>query len=321
MISILSNEMEPKANSVAAYAEDETGKLSLSLVRDLLSTLDMKNTLRVFEAECGQICDQLTREDVMKALSIEKTPKIEGVPLMDSVISSAKSPRAASSPSSSPAAAKVQNPGSSTKTKHHTSPPTRASPETLESPSSSSSGLSPGEVQKGQKGLSLRVEQSRYKFLRNWLIYPTNVQSGNPKSPTALSPMSTSMSPSAADAMQRVNNLTRIPEIEARPRMGRDLAPLVTKSPASTSPTAASILGQKPSIFGVSNDATDSAQEPQRSPSVSTDSPETRTASPPERTHAGNPYVALEEGTIRDQKGFNAVKPLNPVSTHVVREI
>ena len=53
VISILSNEMEPKANSVAAYAEDETGKLSLSLVRDLLSTLDMKNTLRVFEAECG----------------------------------------------------------------------------------------------------------------------------------------------------------------------------------------------------------------------------------------------------------------------------
>lgn len=115
VISILTNEMEPKANSVAAYAEDETGKLSLSLVRDLLSTLDMKNTLRVFEAESGATHTQLSRENFMKALSLESSPEIEGVPLIDSLISSAKSRMAASSPMAPSAATKAPTTGSSTK--------------------------------------------------------------------------------------------------------------------------------------------------------------------------------------------------------------
>ena len=324
VISILTNEMEPKANSVAAYAEDETGKLSLSLVRDLLSTLDMKNTLRVFEAESGATHTQLSRENFMKALSLESSPEIEGVPLIDSLISSAKSRKAASSPMAPSAATKAPTTGSSTKKKqHHTNPTTRTSPELSESPSSGSYGLSP-EVQKGHKGLSARRAISLEISPKAVDSLPASVQGGNPKSPTALSPMSASMSPSAVDAMQRVNSLTRIPDIETRPRMGRDLAPLVTKSPASTSPTAASILAQKPSIFGTSNEATSPAQEPQQSPSVSpgvsTDSPETKTASASGTiSRSDSPTSHLVEGTIRDQKLFNAVKPLNPVSTHVVQ--
>ena len=64
MVSILSNEMEPKANSVAAYAEDETG--GVLELGETCYPMDMKNTLRVFEAECGQICDQLTREELLR---------------------------------------------------------------------------------------------------------------------------------------------------------------------------------------------------------------------------------------------------------------
>ena len=336
VIKILSQEAaDIIPNAASEFAREENGQVSLSLVFDLLESLNMKNTLKVFEAESGiQEGAKLSRDNLRKELSLSPNAGDDGQvsPILASLISrgvTASTAYADSPQSSTHSIEKKVSSGGKRQPRSSTNSPTNKSPESVDTNRRS---LSPHTLLPvdGGKGLGARRAISLQISPKAEIPPVSTGQSSNPKSPTALSPMQVSPSAAvAADSNQKNDPLGRMPSVENRSRMGRDLTPLMPISPSSSSPTAADALGQK-SVFRISSDSNSQdggeaslkSSTPSSPAAPEADKLEARLPSPKASdasSRSNSPTtLGVEAGTIRDQKVLLASKPLNPVSTNVV---
>lgn len=352
VLKILSQESaDVVPNAASEFTKQDSGKVSMSLVVDLLESLNMKNTLKIFEAESGIQNAKLNRDDLRKELSLSPNAGDNGqsTPILESLVSRGvmslpayDSPQSSKSSSNgSPQQQQQQqqkiHSGGKRQPRSSTSSPTNKSPESDSVSSTGRRSLSPHTLLPvdGGKGLGARRAISLQISPKAEIPPVPTGQSPNPKSPAALSPMP--LSPSAAAVSAGSDPLGRMPNVENRSRIGRDLTPLMPISPtASASPSAGDLIGQK-SVFRIGGETTlpesDAALKQQSSPSSSSpaapevDKPEAKRHSPSTSSKSGDASpsrpdsptsLGVEAGTIRDQKILHASKPLNPVSTNVV---
>jgi hypothetical protein len=331
-------------NAASEFIKQDNGKVSMSLVVDLLSSLNMKNTLKIFEAESGVMSGKLNRDDLRKELSLSPNAGDNGqsMPILEALVSrGAVTAPPSDSPLSSSNSTQQQQQhqqkvpsGGNRQPRSSTNSPTSKSPESADSVGNVTGrrSLSPHTLLPvdGGKGLGARRAISLQISPKAEIPVPTG-QSPNPKSPTALSPMP--VSPSAAAVAAGSDPLGRMPSVENRSRMGRDLTPLMPISPTSaSSPSAADTVGPK-SVFRIGGEGALPESESslkQSSPRTSSpaapevDKPEAKRHIPQNKSSDGSSRpdspttLGVEAGTIREQKTLHASKPLNPVSTNVV---
>ena len=213
------------------------GEIVIGLVRDLLSCLELNHTLRLFDTECELSSDDYTRSKTSEKLSMSIGISGGQAPLIDEVVKSYQDSSGRASPVMSRRTDRSPSPSTMMENDKLKVVSHRAKSPALSDDSSKERQSPPPIVPSPTNDSKLNLG---YRRAVNLTISPgkdesvstsgTKLQS--PKnSPLGLTPVS--ISPSAADAMQR-SGFSSLPDLDSRSRIGHDLAPISLTS-SSTS--------------------------------------------------------------------------------------